>query len=257
MSKTVAKRTEAEAPAPQDGPATVLSMLQAIIADPSVSIERVNQAFDFYQRMEAAQAKKAFDAAMADAKAEFEPIIKRHLVSYGEGKNKTTYKHEDLADISEAVDPILAKHGLNGRWRATSKPQEPISVTFIVTHKRGYSEEATLTAGADNSGAKNGIQAIGSTLSYLQRYTKRLGLGLAAARDDDGQAADGNAEFITEQQADGIREELDELKADVPKFCEALSVEGIAKIPTTKLEAAKVIIGMKRKAHQAAKDAPC
>ena len=258
MSKAVAKREEVQAPELARESGSVLSMLQAIMTDPQVSVERVNLAFDFYQRVEAAQAKKAFDAAMADAKAEFDPIVKKHLVSYGEGKNKTSYKHEDLADISEAVDPALAKHGLNARWRATSKPGEPITVTCVVTHKLGYSEETTLTAGADNSGGKNGIQSIGSTLTYLQRYTKRLALGLAAARDDDGQtAAGGNGELITDQQADSIREELDALNADVPKFCEALGVEGLARIPSSKLEAANVIIGMKRRAAQAAKEAAC
>lgn len=257
MSKAVAKREEAQAPGLVQESGSVLSMLQAIMTDPQVSVERVNLAFDFYQRVEAAQAKKAFDAAMADAKAEFGPIVKKHLVSYGEGKNKTSYKHEDLADISEAVDPVLAKHGLNARWRGSSKPGEPITVTCVVTHKLGYSEETTLTAGADNSGGKNSIQSIGSTLSYLQRYTKRLALGLAAARDDDGQASGGNGELITDQQADSIREELDALNADVPKFCEALGVEGLARIPTSKLEAANVIIGMKRRAAQAAKEAAC
>ncbi len=119
----------------------MLAMVARIMTDPTLPIERVNAAFDFYQKVSAEAARKAFDAAMADAKAEFTPIVKRHLVDYGEGAKKTTYKHEDLADIDEAVDPILAKHGLSTRYRATSNINEPISVTCVVTHRQGHFEE--------------------------------------------------------------------------------------------------------------------
>ena len=251
VSKAVAtkRKTDVAVAAPASESATVLSMLQTIMTDPTVSIERVNQAFEFYQRVDAAQAKKAFDAAMAAAKAEFEPIIKKRAVSFGKGDNKTEYKHEDLADISAAVDPILAAHGLNTRFRASSKINEPITVTCIVTHQQGYSEETTLSAGADGSGGKNSIQQLGSTLTYLQRYTKRLALGLAPARDDDGAKADAASEaFITEAQANEIRADLDTLKIDIEKFCWTLEVDGLAKIPVNKLAAANILINARRRA---------
>jgi hypothetical protein len=53
----------------------------------------------------------------------------------------------------------------------------------------GHSERTTLSATADTSGSKNSIQAIGSTVTYLQRYTLLAAVGLAAGGDDDGQAA--------------------------------------------------------------------
>ena len=46
----------------------------------------------------------------------------------------------------------------------------------------------------DNSGSKNSIQAIGSTTTYLQRYTLFSILGLAAGEDDDGSAASGTGQ---------------------------------------------------------------
>ena len=245
------KAETAPAPAPTTpGGPSLLAILQAVMTDPTASIERLNSAFDFYQRIESAKARKAFDSAMAAAKSAFGTITKRHTVSRqgSSGKDGGTFKHEDLADIAVAVDQALSANGLSYRFRATSNPNEPIKVTCIVTHEDGHFEETSLSAGADPSGGKNGIQAIGSTLSYLQRYSLRLALGIAAGREDDGNAAgEKQGEFITEQQADGIRTELDELGADVQKFCEALGVEAIAKIPTGKIEAAKVIIGMKRK----------
>ena len=55
----------------------------------------------------------------------------------------------------------------------------------------------------------NPIQAIGSTLTYLQRYTLIQAVGLAVTNDDDGSAA-GGAETITSEQADSIKELIEQ-----------------------------------------------
>ena len=101
---------------------------------------------------------------------------------------RTEYKFEDLATIAAAVDPILAKHGLGYRYSAKTGDMN-VTVTCILFHRLGHSEDATLTAGLDNSGSKNPIQSLGSSITYLQRYTLKLALGLSAAKDDDGHAA--------------------------------------------------------------------
>ena len=55
----------------------------------------------------------------------------------------------------------------------------------------GHSEETTLKAPPDTSGSKNSIQAIGSTVTYLERYTLLAATGMAAAgMDNDGRFAD-------------------------------------------------------------------
>lgn len=198
--KALTTVSEAPAPAPVSGGDAMLALFERMARDPTIDPARIQEFLRMKRDEEDRQALRAFNAAMAAAKAEFEPIVKRHLVNRGSGG---TYKHEDLADISAAVDPALSRHGLNTRYRTTSNPNEPITCTFIITHEAGHSEETTLSAGADSSGGKNSIQAIASTLSYLQRMAKKAGLGLAAARDDDGRAAGETKpiERITEQQA--------------------------------------------------------
>lgn len=193
------KAEAAPVPAPVAEGDAFLAMIERAARDPSVDIDKMERLLDRRDRMEADARVRAFNAAMAAAKAEFETIVKRHLVNRGSGGS---YKHEDLADISAAVDPALARHGLNTRYRTASNPNEPISCTCIITHAAGHFEETSLSAGADATGGKNTIQAIASTLSYLQRMTKKAALGLAAARDDDGNAASAKpVERITAQQA--------------------------------------------------------
>src|SRR4029077_16529835 len=141
------------------------------------------------ERWEAGQARKAFDAAMAAAKAEIPVILKTRKVDFTSGKGRTQYRYEDLAEIARTVDPVLGKFGLSYRWRTAALTPDTIAVTCIVSHRDGHSEETTVPGNHDGSGNKNSIQAVGSAITYLQRYTLRAALGLAAPGDDDGQAS--------------------------------------------------------------------
>lgn len=202
--------------------------------------EALTQIKDLVLELQRWEARKAFDQAMADAKAEFTTIIKNRTVSYASEKSptgKVEYQHEDLAQIAEQIGPILGKHGLNYRYRSTSNPNEPVSVTCIIAHRDGHREETTLSAGRDEGAGKNSIQAVGSTTTYLQRYTLKLALGLAAAVDDDGVAA-GIGEFISETQLSELNTLAIDSGADIRKFCEVMKVPSLAEIPRRRFEEA-------------------
>ena len=148
-------------------------------------VETLERLLALQERWEKNQAKKAFDSAMADAKSELPTIFKNREVDFTSQKGRTNYRYEDLAGIAEKVEPILAKNGLSFRYR-TQNNATAVTVTCVVSHRDGHSEENSLSAGLDISGNKNSIQAIGSTVTYLQRYTLKAALGLSASNDDDG-----------------------------------------------------------------------
>lgn len=248
-----AKKTETAIALPPASPPSIadnlLPMLREILTNPAISPERVTQTLDFYERMDKLQGKKEFDAAIADAKAEFEPIIKRRVVE--RGGTAGSYKHEDLADIDGAVRPAMSKYGLNYRYRASSNPNEPIRVTCVITHRQGYSEETTLSAGADSSGGKNTIQAIGSTVTYLQRYTLRLALGLAAARDDDGRASAVVADnavsgSISVDQVKEIQELCIAKGTKLPIFYKIFGISNLREMTSAQYGVAKNMLKMKK-----------
>lgn len=139
------------------------------------------------ERWERNIGRKAFDAAIAKAKAEIPIIRKGNLVDFTTSRGRTSYAYEDLATIAQTIDPILSKYGLSYRWRPNSDAKT-VTVTCILSHSAGHSEENTLCAPHDLSGNKNSIQAVGSAVTYLQRYTLKAALGLAAAADDDARA---------------------------------------------------------------------
>lgn len=202
MAKAIQKIDEAAPPAEVVKVDPALTIVERFLSDPSVPVERVEQAFDFYSKMRADQARRAFDAAMSEARAKVKPIMKNRTVSHDTKNGGTkTYQHEDLAEVARMVDPILAEFGLSYRFRTSSEINEPVRVTCIVSHRDGYSEENSLVGPRDDSGNKNSLQALGSTITYLQRYTLKAALGVAAYVDDDGKAAGATATINEDQKA--------------------------------------------------------
>ena len=92
---------------------------------------------------------------------------------------------------------------------------------------------------------KNAIQAIGSTLTYLQRYSLVQMLGLAAGNDDDGKAA-GDGEFITQEQLTQLVDLADEVGADKIAFCKYFGIESLAAIQAKDFPRAVAALNKKR-----------
>jgi len=184
MNKAVQKL---EAHEVVNAPVTPADMITQAL-DKGVGVEVMEKLMDMHARWEAAQARKAFDDAMASLREDMPEVIKNQKVDFTTNKGRTNYQYEDLSDVTKALSPAMAKLGLSFRWR-TDSGQNGVKVTCIITHRGGHYEETALTAPVDASGNKNPIQAIGSAVTYLQRYTLKAAVGVAADRDDDGRSA--------------------------------------------------------------------
>lgn len=193
-------------------------------------LEKLEKLLNIQERWEALVAKKAFHKAMAAFKANPPKIMKDKKVAYLQVK----YSHATLANITESISKELSKYGLSASW--VTKQDKLISVTCKITHELGHSEETTLSAGADVTGSKNDIQAIGSTITYLERYTLLALTGLATFdMDDDGKAIGAPVvEYISEKEQSQIIDCLGVLKKTEKSFCELMKVTSLAKLPKEK-----------------------
>lgn len=229
-------------------PLTPMAMMGHALMN-GASIETIKEIRALQKEIEESQARKAFDAALAAAKAEFPVITKNKLVDYAstDGKSRTTYRHEDLGEIARTIDPILGRHGLTYRFHTTSELNQPIVVTCIVSHREGHSEKNTLSGPRDDSGKKNFIQQMGSTITYLQRYTLKAALGLSAAADDDGVAA-GSAEpdGLSDEQIGELTELMQDVGADRARFLRHFQIEALSDLPVSKFQQAVGMLNDKR-----------
>lgn len=200
--------------------------------------ETLEKLLALQERWDRNEARKAYNAAIAAAKAEIRPIIKNQSASFGAGK--TAYDYEDLMAIASMVDPILNRNGLS--YRYTSKVEAgQVTVGCVVFHTLGHSEETPLSAPADTSGSKNAVQAIGSSVTYLQRYTLKLALGLVATKDDDAHKASQTdlAIGLTAEQAQELQQLIDDSGSDEPKMLAYVGAQSLHEMTIAQYAKAK------------------
>ncbi|KAB0668968.1 single-stranded DNA-binding protein [Oryzomonas sagensis] len=206
----------------------------------NASIDQMQQLFDLQLRYEANEARKAYNDAMANFREKAPAIAKTRT-----GHN---IKYAGLSESIEAIQPLLSQFGLSHQWK-TRQDGNLITVECTVTHRMGHSESTSLSSSPDTSGSKNAIQAIGSTVSYLERYTLYAILGLSSRdMDDDGNGAGkkDDAPIITEAQASDLLTLIENVGADVAKFCVYWKIDAVKYLPAAKFASAVKMLEKKR-----------
>ena len=131
--------------------------------------------------------------ALAAARGKFPTIHKGRSASV---KTKDgpgySYDYADLADVLDAVQPVLSAHGLVLIHEQTTT-REPLGVetVAVLLHESGE-EKRGLPCWLPCSGTMQPTQAIGSAMTYGRRYTTGPILGISPEADDDGNGASGN-----------------------------------------------------------------
>ena len=147
----------------------------------NLPVETLERLMDLSDRWESKQAEIAYTLAMNKFQNDV-PEIKRT-------KKGHNGKYADLAIIKKVIRPFLKENGLSYRWQF-EESNDKIKCNCIVSHIKGHHESDSMVAGKDATGNKNDIQAIGSTRTYMQRYTLSAVLGLTTVDvDDDGESS--------------------------------------------------------------------
>lgn len=219
-------------------PATItpMAMIDKAVAS-GASVEQLKSLMDLQERWEANEARKAFVVAMSAFKADPPDLIKSSTANFG--------KHASLDHVTEKIGTALSGHGLSHRWDV-DQSNNLIKVTCVITHELGHSERTPIKSEADTSGAKNSIQAIGSAITYLQRYSLLAATGLAAREaDDDGTLSEGP---ITPEQLKALETKIDLVGADKIAFIKHLKVDSLAELPASQFKKADAALEAKRAA---------
>ena len=222
---TQLKKSEAIVETVQDN--ALMALISRAAMDASFDVAKLQALLEMKERWDATEARKAYVAAMAEFKANAPEILKRKLVEFDTAKGTTSYKHAELADVTSAVTQPLAQAGFTHAWATRQLDGGLIEVTCTLTHRLGHSESTTLKGSPDQSGGKNNIQAIASTVTYLERYTLLMATGLATrGMDDDGVAA--GQPPMPAKDADWITKCDEIAETNTKAQCEALKAEMVA-----------------------------
>lgn len=166
------------------------------------SIEYLERLMDLKERWEAAQAEKAFSAAMARFQGACPVIPKNKQVRYQTRNNDwVDYSYSTLDVIVEHIKKPLADNELFYSFEET-REQNELTVTCVLQHKDGWRKTSTRKGAPDNSGSKNAIQSDSSAYSYLRRGTLTAVTGAVAGDGDP----DGRLPMDETQMTDAAKE---------------------------------------------------
>lgn len=156
-------------------------LAQAI--EKGLDVEALGKLMDLQERWQANQARKSFFEAFTEFQAQCPDIRKTKEVRFKDTDVKPQYHYAPLADITRQIGKVLKANQLSYRWEMSDTNDE-LKVTCLVSHIEGHTERTTMSAKADASGSKNAIQARGSAIEYLKRYTLIGALGISTADSD-------------------------------------------------------------------------
>lgn len=226
-------------------PAEMLAYAQIIekaASNPEVDVAKLERLLDMQERVLSRRAEVAFNAAFAEMQSQLPIITEKGEIKIGEVVRSRYAKFED---INEAVKPILQAHGFAVTFKTRTEAKSVV-VTGILMHREGHRESTDMMLEADTSGSKNGVQSIGSSVSYAKRYVLNALLNITTRGEDDG-GARGAVKRITETQVADLLALAEEVKADIPKFCQYYKIDKIENLPASLYQSAVKAFEKKRK----------
>lgn len=124
------------------------------------------------------------DAQLAAALAAFQGEMPGVGKASSANAGTYTYTYADLADITKAVLPVMARHGLSFSAKPTLTEDGKFVLEYALRHAGGGKDVGRYPLPSTGT-----PQQVGSAISYARRYCFSAVTGVAPDEDDDGRAA--------------------------------------------------------------------
>jgi hypothetical protein len=239
--------------------APMVAMIERIVMDPSIPIDRLEQMLAMKERMEdraredeERQAKKAFFSAMSACQAALPVVTKTRKNTH------TNSKYADLAAIEEQAMPIIHQHGFAVSFQPDGyNDKGELRVLWEISHAEGHSRNGLGEIPVDSAGSQGKVnkthtQAFGSTATYGRRYLLCMLFNISTGDDNDGnRVAPPTAEepLISKDQLAELRKAIEASSADIKKFCSFFKIEALPDLPAREFERAMNMINQRRAKH--------
>ena len=202
-------------------------------------LEVLKGMFELQREAKKEEAKELFFEDFAKFKQEEITVLTDKINKSFEG-----HRYPSIGNFLSTVNPHLGRHNLSANFRI----EEPddlrfIRVVAVISHNKGHSIEAGMSAGPDTKGPKGAdvkteIHGRMSTVTHLMRTTFSLVTGIGAIDpqfDDDGNAAGkSNDRPINIDQQTVINDRIKEIYTDSGKlFLKWLKVGSVEEIPSS------------------------
>jgi len=167
----------------------MISMIERAARDPAIDVDKLERLIALQEKAQMRQAEQSFNAAMSEAQSEMGPI------AADSNNPQTRSRYASYFALDKALRPIYSRHGFALSFGTGDTPMEQyIRVVCYASHRDGFTRTYHVDMPADGKGAKGGdvmtkTHAVGSGLTYGQRYLLKMIFNIAIGSDDDGNAA--------------------------------------------------------------------
>jgi len=149
-----------------------------------------------------------------------------------------------LDDIDKVLRPILAEGGFALSFDTQPIEGNRVRILCRLSHKDGHFETKQIDLPIDNSGSKNGAQAVGSTVSYGRRMLTKMFFNIVEKGEDNNAET---SEKLTEDQLKDLEAAMTEVPLNKKKFLEFMGVNDVHDILQRDLKKALNAIDTKRR----------
>lgn len=206
----------------------IIQFIERAASDPSVDVDKMERLLLMQERALANRAKTEYYAALAVLQPSLPVVAERGSIKNANKVVQSTYALWE--DVNEAIRPKLAENGFALSFRTGRDDNGLITITGVLSHRAGHSEETTLALPVDSSGSKNSVQGVGSSLSYGKRYTAYALLNITTSGDDDDGKRAGDGGLIDGDQIGKLQELIESTGADRKRFLAYMGAESLRDI---------------------------
>ena len=208
----------------------------------NVPVETMEKLLSLQERWEKNQAKKAFDAAMAEFQSKC-PVIEKTKKVFEKGSTtKARYSYAPLDSIVSQVKKHLAKNGLSYTFEEI-KDDKFTEIVCVVTHIQGHSQRTSFKIPIGEEAYMTDVQKYGARMTFGKRYAFCNAFGIMTS-DEDIDADVNDSKKDTTNYVDKLKMALS--KKGAKNLQEALEIysnltgESIKAMPTDNTKAKKM-----------------
>lgn len=224
-----------------------ISKIQVAVNHPSIElilqsavqggadVDTLRELVALKKEVDAMNAEKAFNEAFSKFQSAC-PIIPKTKEG-AKIRGEVAYKYAPLEAIEPLIKNPLADNGLSYTWESKLLDEGKVrATTCILTHANGHKKTATFESGIDaGTSMMNNIQKQGSTVTYGERYSLIMVLGLIVQDEDDDGAAAGETskvELVTGEQFKTLKDMTGGTGTELTKeLLKAYDIEGLDLLP--------------------------
>ena len=195
----------AVAPAPQPTPMAMI----AVAIEKGMTPECLEKLCSLQERHERQQAHDRFGEALAGFQRDCPTVFKGRAGARG---NYASYE-----DIMAVAKPHLGRHGISVSFEVNTETEGRLMIGVRVQVGR-HAEDRTFPFVIPTDLKANDSQRFGAALSYAKRHALCAALNIVVSDAREDNDADAVEKFLTEQQAEHLKQLLQEAQADRVKF---------------------------------------